>query len=269
MDITRISVSRKQVWDECEYKYKLKYHLKEPSPEEEPFYFIFGKIVHKIAEEYVNARGELTLNEVTESVMTGKIPLESYKEEVVFAPKKLPPEYKKRFPGMLKSIENLTKQIGFEGETEVKFEYDLLPPENKCVTGVIDRIVVRDGIYHIIDYKTSKKGKYRKNRQTITEDLQLRCYSRVIQTQYDVPAEKIKAALHYLEGGDLIGAQYSDRSLEAAEKDMLKAYRDIEEKEADAAWGRTGWHCNRCEYRSMCPHFRNKNNELVLPTSLR
>lgn len=269
MDITRISVSRKQIWDECQAKYKYKYHLKTPSPEEEPFYFVFGKIIHKIAEEYVNNNGKLHLSEVTEMVLGGDIPLEEYNDEATYAPAKMPPEYKKRFPGMLRSIEKLTKQIGFNGETEIEFEYDLSPPNEKCVTGVIDRVVERDGMFFIIDYKTSKPGKFRKTRENIIYDLQLRCYSRVVQKKYNIPAERIKAALYYLEGGDLIAAQYSDQALENAENDLLQAYHDIENKDENDVWGRTGPHCNRCEYRSICPFFRNKNQELKLPANLR
>ena len=269
MDITRISVSRKQIWDECQVKYRYKYHLKTPSPEEEPFYFIYGKIIHKIAEEYVLGRGEIHLNEATERVLGGEVSLEEYNGEVMYAPSKIPAEYRKRMPGMLRSIEKLTKQIGFAGEVEVQFEYDLTPPEEKNITGVIDRIVERDGTFFIIDYKTSKPGRFRKTRENIIHDLQLRCYSRVIQKQYGIPASRIKAALYYLEGGDLIAAQYSDKSLDKAEREMLQAYNDIAAKNADEAWGRTGPHCNRCEYKSICPFFRNKNHELKLPSSLR
>jgi ATP-dependent helicase/DNAse subunit B len=54
MNIEHISVSRYQVFVECKQKYKYRYHLAIKPDKPEPFYFTYGKIVHKIAE--VNLR---------------------------------------------------------------------------------------------------------------------------------------------------------------------------------------------------------------------
>ena len=64
-----MSVSRKSVWDECKKKYYYKYHLKLDSEEPEPFYFTYGKIIHKIAEEFVERKGKTTINEITNLVL--------------------------------------------------------------------------------------------------------------------------------------------------------------------------------------------------------
>ena len=87
MNITHMSVSRKTVWDECKKKYHYKYHLKLEPEEEEPFYFTYGKIIHKIAEEYVLKRGSVELKEITESVINGEVPIERGADSDVFAPK--------------------------------------------------------------------------------------------------------------------------------------------------------------------------------------
>src|SRR6185295_3062375 len=49
--IEHISISRESIWNECQYKYKYRYHL-DLKPPEEPIYFEYGKIVHKIIEDY-------------------------------------------------------------------------------------------------------------------------------------------------------------------------------------------------------------------------
>ena len=256
MDIQHISISRKGVFDDCQQAYKFKYHLKTPNPEAEQFYFVYGKLVHRCAEEYVNGKGKVLLEEVARDVLRGQIPMDTDKEgNPVLAPT-LPADYKKRLPGHLKAIHKLTEQLGMDGETEFEFNYDLDPPNEKFIKGVIDRLFEKNGQWFIIDYKTTKRGPWRKTPQTITDDLQLRCYARVVQRMYDVPAKNIKTALYYLEGGNLIGAQFSDASLLAAEKELLKTYDQIAQCDPEKVWGNVTEKCRRCEYRSMCCFYK-------------
>lgn len=253
-----MSVSRKSVWDECQKKYYYKYHLKLDSEEEEPFYFTYGKIIHKIAEEFVGKRGDSSLNEVANLVLDGKIPLENDDQNnFVYAPK-LPMEYKLKMPSHLSSIEKITKQIGFDGELEWDFKYDLDPPNNKFVVGFIDRLIRKKDNFFILDYKTTKKGKFRKDKNTIKDDLQLRTYARIVQKQFNVEAENINTALYYLEGSDIISSKFSQKSLEEAEKILLDCYDEIKSSNPDNVWGNVGYHCNRCEYNKICPFFKKK-----------
>jgi len=253
MNITHMSVSRKTVWDECKKKYYFKYHINVKPDEPEPFYFTYGKIIHKIAEEYVNFNGKHNINEVSNFVLKGEIPL----EENVVAPN-LPIEYKMRMPEHIRAVEKITQQIGFDGELEWSFKYDLDPPNNKLVVGFIDRLVRRKDNFFILDYKTTKKGKFRKNKNTIKDDLQLRTYARIVQKQFDVPAENINTALYYLEGGDLISSKFSQKSLESAEKILLETYNSIKEADPEKVWGNVGNHCFRCEYSKICPFFNRQ-----------
>lgn len=245
-----MSVSRKSVWDECKKKYHFKYHLKIEPEEPEPFYFTYGKIVHKIAEEYVRCNGKNNINEISNLVLSGKILI----DENTIAPN-LPLEYKLKFPNHIKAINNITNKIGFDGELEWDFKYDLDPPNEKYVIGFIDRLIRKKDNFFILDYKTTKKGKFRKNQQTIKSDLQLRTYARIVQKQFNVPAENINTALYYLEGGDLISTKFSEKSLESAEKILLESYNSILSSDPDKVWGTVGNHCTRCEYSKMCPFF--------------
>jgi RecB family exonuclease len=255
MNISHISVSRKQLFDECPQKYKYQYHLKLEHEEPEPYYFIYGTLIHKIAEEYVKGRGKLTLESITSSVLNGDIPVEEDKAgNPVYAPK-LELEYKKRLPEHLRAIKKLSDQIGLDGHTEYKFKYDLDPPNGKFVVGVIDRLIQRGDHFFIIDYKTTKKGMWRKDSRSILTDLQLRCYSRVVQKEFKVPAENIKAALYYVEGGNLIGAKFSHQALVDAENELLSAHKQIEAMPPEAAWGNVGRTCRFCAFRRRCPFY--------------
>ena len=126
MNIAAISVSRKNVWDTCSQQYKYKYHLKIPPPGPEPFYFTYGKLVHKISEEFVTRKGRTALGKVALLVLEGKIPIDEKNGKPVYAPP-LPKAYKKRLPEHIESISKITKQLGHSGIVEYEFLYDLDP----------------------------------------------------------------------------------------------------------------------------------------------
>jgi CRISPR/Cas system-associated exonuclease Cas4 (RecB family) len=213
-------------------------------------YFTYGKTVHKVAEEYVRAAGLKTIAEVAKEVLAGDILLEANTP----APP-LEGDYIKKFPEHLRHIENLTKKIGFDGHLEYQFKYDLDPPNNRMATGFIDRLIIRGDKYYILDYKTTKKGFWQKNSNTIKKDLQLRVYGKVVQREFGAKAENIKAALLYLEGNSLVSVQFNDEMLETAEQDMLDAYKQIEEMPHEDAYGRVGDQCRRCDYKDICPFY--------------
>lgn len=254
MIISHHSVSRKKCFDLCQQQYKYRYHLKLERPGEEPFYFVYGTIVHKIAELYVENRGEIPIGDLAKDVLRGKIEIEEGQ-----ACPSLPDEYQKKLQKHLRAIQNLTEKIGVDGLVEWKFHYDLDPPNNKCVTGFIDRLIVKNDKAFIIDYKTTKKGKWRVNKQTVTEDLQLRMYARVVAREFGIKAENIKAALFYLEGEELVAAQFTEESLLQVEEEMKRSFFRIELSDADKVWGNVGWHCKTCDYATMCPFYTGQN----------
>jgi CRISPR/Cas system-associated exonuclease Cas4 (RecB family) len=274
MDINHISVSRQKTFEQCAQAYKYRYHLKLASPKPEPFYFIYGTIVHKIAELYVECKGEQAIGDICSEIRRGKIPIEEKDGKEVFCPE-IPDDYAKKLVKHLRAIQNLTEKIGCEGIVEKHFLYDLDPPNKKCVKGFIDRLILKDKNGEtwtersttdpwkafIIDYKTTKKGKWRVNSDTVKTDLQLRAYARVVQREYKLPAENIKAALFYLEGENLVAAQYNDESLQGVEKELLAAFNMIQRSDPDKVWGRVGWHCKNCDYEQICPFYKEGAGE--------
>ena len=256
MNINHISVSRKKCYDQCSQQYKYRYHLKIPRPGEEPFYFTYGSIVHRVAEVYVQNGGELNIGEIANDLLRGKIVYEVHDGEEIMCPnKEMPEDYAKKFQRHLKNLKAFTDKIGTGGITEKKFHYDLDHPNKKFATGFLDRLILKGDQAFIIDYKTTKKGKFRVTKETVKHDLQLRMYARVIQREYGLKAENIKAALFYLEGSNLIACQYSDESLQKAEQDLLEAHITIEQADPDQVWGKVGWHCKNCDYAEMCPFY--------------
>lgn len=256
MNINHISVSRKKCFDTCTQQYKYRYHLKVPRPGAEPFYFVYGTIVHKIAELYVENRGEISIGELAKDVVRGKYAIE---DETVCPP--IPDEYQKKMQKHLRAIQNLTERIGTDGIVEWEFRYDLDPPNGRFVTGFIDRLIVRGDKAFIIDYKTTKKGKWRVNKDTVKDDLQLRMYSRVVQREFNLKPENIKAALYYVDGENLIACQYSEASLLGVEQELKDSFFQIEQSDPDKVWGRVGWHCKNCDYATICPFYSPQTPE--------
>lgn len=253
MNLEYISVSRKQVWDECQKKYVYIYHDK--LTRSSPPYFAYGKIIHAIAEHYVAANGEKTIGQISQDVLNRKIPIEEDKfGKPVFA--ELPPEYKNKLPEHLRSIQKLTEQIGMGGHLEYEFKHDLDPPNGKFIFGFIDRLINKGDKWFIVDYKTTKRGFWRKNRSNIAKDLQLRSYARVVQNEFNVPVENIHAALLYLDGDELVSTKFSQAHLDSVHEELLEAWDQINNTQPDKVWGNVGDHCRRCDFVKICPFYR-------------
>lgn len=256
MKIKHISISREGIWKECKKKYHFRYHL-DIVPPNEPIYFLYGKIVHKIIESYTKAQGQQNINEITESVLKGDILLEEAvgdkPEKRVEAP--LPLDYRQKLPYHLTSFMKLTKVLGFAGEVEWKFEHDLDPPHNRILTGVIDRIIKKPDSCLIVDYKTTKPGPYRKTKKTIGGDLQLQCYAKVAQKFFGYKANQITCALYFLDGAEFLPVQFCQETIDGVEKKLLGVYKEIQTYDPDKVQGNVGNHCYRCEYSDICPFF--------------
>ncbi len=254
LTIDHMSVSRHGVWKQCHQQYKYKYHLKVIPDREEPCYFVYGKIVHRAAEEYVKRKGKTPILHCAGEVFAGKLKLE---ENQTVAPK-LPREYsREQLISHLRAIESVHQKIGFSGETEWPFLFDLDPPHNRCVKGFIDRLIITKdkSKAFILDYKTSKKNGWRKTRSNIHQDLQLRTYGLVVNRTFGIAPENIRGALFYLEGAEIIDARFTQATLDAAGTELLQAYKQVQGMRPSDVWGNPGNHCMRCDFNGICPFF--------------
>ena len=87
-------------------------------------------------------------------------------------------------------------------------------------------------------------------------------YSRVVQKEFGIEAQNIKAALFYLEDEELLSASYSEDSLDSIEVELLGLYDQIKSHAPDEARGVVGQHCGRCEYKNICPFYRSSRAKL-------
>jgi len=254
MNIEYISVSRSGVWKTCQLQYKFKYHLKVKMDLPEKPYFLYGKLVHKIIEEHTLAGGDVSIGNISQRCLNGDVAIEGFD---VPAKHKLPKEYLNKLDKHLTSYQNLVRAIGFKGDCEVKFNYDLDPPNKKFAYGFIDRLIINNGKASIIDYKTTQAGRWLKTAKNITGDLQLKTYALVVWKEYNIEPENISASLVYLDGRAITGFNsISKQSLLDTQDLLLKIYDEIEKADPEKARGRIARHCEFCDYCSICPVFK-------------
>ena len=257
MKIEHLSVSRTQLWQECKVKYKYKYHLGLKSNFPEQPWFEYGKIVHKSAELFVESKGQTPIREFTEQILNGKIALEDGAE-----PKKINLEssYALRLGTHLRSIETITKhRLGHDGFIEWDFLFDLSPPNKLILKGFIDRLIPKkDGSYLVLDYKTTKKGPFRKTPATIKDDLQLQAYAMVVSETLNVEPQNILLALYYLDDSQLVQVRHDKETLDKCKIKLATIHEQIADTDPDRAVPTVGYHCSRCEYRDICPWSRKK-----------
>lgn len=218
-------------------------------------HFVYGSIVHKIAEEYVRNKGQISITDIANELLKKK---SNFKKNITEdGPMVLPMEYKNKLSDHLRAISSLTKELGFEGHLEYEFEFDLDPPNNKILKGAIDRLIPNRDLWYILDYKTTKKGNWWKDTDTIKHDLQLQAYSMVIQERFNTEATKIVAGLYYLEGPKIIGTKFTQDKLNNTKKILLDCYNEIEAALPEEAYHRIGFNCNNCAYNNVCEPFKN------------
>lgn len=251
MLIEHLSVSRGNLFKECKQEYKFKYHLKTKAPLDDHEYFDYGKIIHKIIEIYTKGNGDFKIFDIKKKVMSGELKVDTFKH-----PQQLTQPYKKRIDNNLNNFLKLNNRLGFHGEVEWDFHFDLDPPNKKHLKGVIDRLIIHKSQAFIVDYKTVQSQFHQKNINTIKDDLQLKCYALVVSKIFDIPPQNIKTALFYLESGDLSPVKFANQTLDLVQEGLIKLYDEIHNLKPENVIGNVGDHCRRCLYRPVCPFYR-------------
>jgi len=168
----KLSVSKTATFQSCKAKYKFAYIQKLPRKEWE--YHLFGRFVHRVLElfhlSFINGSNNSYNEEMSNSFNTA---LEEFKNKLNLTAKD---EAFQILSIYLKKInkEEIAKVL------DVEKTFNLIINEGLTLTGMIDRVQLdEDGIYHIIDYKTSKSSAYLKN-----DVLQLLTYAYVIYMEH-------------------------------------------------------------------------------------
>lgn len=256
MHIEHISVSRNSCFEQCQQQYKFRYHLKVLPNKPEQVYFTYGKLVHTAAEIYVESKGQRPIHDIVLDLVQGRIDFDGSQNLC-----NLDQTYFTKLYAHTAFIEKFTKKVGFEGQIEYEIKYDLDPPNNKFFLGYIDRLIIKNDTAIIIDYKTSKNNKWRKNKKSIKKDLQLNAYALHVHEHFNIEPEKIQAALVYLEDPEIVSTNFSKQGLISTKEFLKTSYYAIENSPENKVKGSVGFHCQRCDYSDQCL-FYNPNHGL-------
>jgi DNA helicase II / ATP-dependent DNA helicase PcrA len=113
------------------------------------------------------------------------------------------------------------------------------------VAGRIDRMDrIADGSVSIVDYKTGKA----RSQEDADESLQLSIYAMAAHEQWGYRVGAL--AFHNLEGNVVVASRRTEFQLEAARERVLAVARGAAAEEFEP---NTGFHCNFCAFRGLCP----------------
>jgi len=241
--------------------------LKEPDAREEIIEAdVFGKILHKAMEVLYSGQKMLTAEKINLMFQQSDAAAENaFHSEFYYAKNEL--EGKNYLD--MQIIRKLIRQILESDALIAPFEIAELEKEYTAASGryrlkgIFDRVHIKDGIHHIVDYKTGKadiKSKTDLDKIFSSPDLkttfQLLLYSYVFSKNF--PEKKIKAGvfrmksagsgIDYLEKGELI----SDELLGLFEEKLQILLNEIFNPEIPFVQTQELKRCVHCPYKEIC-----------------
>ena len=253
--MTLYSHSRLSTFEQCRYKYKLKYLDKIPSPVEKSIEAHLGQAVHA------------ALEWLYQKVLAGKVPeldevIEKYSnswadtdtEKMVIVRNLSKKDYFNK--GVKFLIDYYMKYKPFNDgtlETEKKIWVNLEKNFPHKFIGYIDRLVYdkEKDQYEIHDYKTANTLP---NKDKFANDRQLAIYSLGLKEKI-AKGKPIILTWHYLNYNMKITSSRTDEELEKLRKDTIELINKIE-KTTEFPPTKTPL-CDWCEYKQYCKAWGN------------
>ena len=246
MDLLKLSLSKTKTFLACKKQYKYNYILK--IPQKEQIYHIFGKFAHKILEDFHNAY----INGSTKS-FSAEMNI-AWKNAIAEFNEKLSPELRKECWDIancyLKKMYALEKQNKVPQVLFCEKSFAIELREGLILNGAIDRIQKdHDGVYHVLDYKTTKNKKYLKD-----DYFQLITYAFVLVDE-DPTIEKVRGSYILLRHDfEEVTFEFSkDEILEIKQKYIDYADKIIKEVDFPANVNNL---CPWCPYADLCDDYK-------------
>ncbi len=245
------SHSRLSTYQNCPFKFKLRYldHIKRE--EAEGIEAFVGKRVHEVLQKLYE-EALLTKTNTLEDLLKYYDLLwkENWTDNITIVRRKYNKEHYYQFGR--KCVENYFKRYQpFDQSvtigTEMAVNFDLDDAGKYKITGYIDRVAHLDGIYEAHDYKT---GASLPSQQSLDTDRQLAFYQIAIQERWP-EAKEVRLIWHYLAFDLDLVSKREHAELAQLKKNTIALINEIESaKEFPAI--ESGL-CNWCEYPDLCP----------------
>lgn len=256
--MTMYSHSRLSSFEQCRYRYKLRYLDKVPSPVEKSIETHLGSCVHDALEWlYKEVKDNNRTPEIDEIIQKyADRWKQDFKEDFIIVKKEFTSQdyfdkgVKFLLDYYLKHQPFKDGTISMEERVWINLEEDF--PHK--IIGYIDRLVhnKQKDEYEIHDYKT---GKSIPSQRELDKDRQLALYSIAIKEKYgkDKP---ILLTWHYLSHNKQVFSRRTPEQLDKLKKDTIKLIHEIE---TNKEWPITKTIlCNWCEYKTICKAFGGK-----------
>jgi RecB family exonuclease len=157
--------------------------------------------------------------------------------------------YLKKVPAILRNFREVDRTLE-RGEAEKEFTIGIggVVP----LTGIIDRLIKRNGTAKVIDYKT---GAREKKGYELAKDIQLRLYCLAVGQMEEMQPERIKLSLFYVSSGNLVSIQYTRNQILDFRQEATDVMERILNHDPDDARPKVGHLCSYCEYCGDCEAF--------------
>lgn len=248
------SHSRISCFEQCPFKFKLKYIEKVRPEIEQTVEAFLGSLVHDVLQKlykdmrfqkmntpeellaYYNEQWEKNWNPAILVVRKDYKP-ENYRK---MGEKFITDYYEKHKPF------DQSKTVGLEQRIVI----DLNNDGRYKLQGYIDRLATKgDGVYEIHDYKTNSSLPLK---EYLEEDRQLALYAMAVKKNYP-NAERIKLIWHFLSFNEDITLEKTEEELDKLKLTVISDIQRIESA-SDYPTKKTKL-CEWCEFRPMCPEW--------------
>jgi len=210
MSLVDFSYSRIDTYKQCPAKYFYSYISKEPRQFAPAA--VLGNIVHEVFENILENDKPLDLSAL-KTEYNSVIPKYDPSNQI-------PTELLDAGSAIIEDFYDTHQDEEFSiYAKELSFDFII---GSYIIRGFIDRVDVRDGLVHIIDYKT---GKWEVSNKEIPNNLQLGVYA--LATSILFPGKRVYAELYYLRSGRRKGHMFSVDDLERVKVDLINGMKQI------------------------------------------
>jgi putative RecB family exonuclease len=250
------SHSKISTYEQCPFKYKLRYIDKILPEIEKTIEAHLGSVVHNTLEWIYNSVIQDNKIPTIEEIITyySVAWQDEFSNEILIVKKELnEKDYFQKGTEFL--IGYYQKYYPFkDGTIECEKKINIKLDENTQIQGFIDRLVhnIETGEYEIHDYKT---GNFLPSQDKMDEDRQLALYSIAIKEIYGKDKE-VCLIWHYLAHNQKICSKRTNEQLEELKQKTLNTIKEIESTEIFPTFKSTL--CHWCEYKSICPEWKEQ-----------
>lgn len=236
--IVKLSASAVKTYEQCPRKYF--YNYIERAPRKQWDHFDLGNLCHKTLELF----HKYYMENSPEKKTLGKTMSSCFAEARKDFPKmsvKLIEDGKELIQEYLVKI----KQDGIPDVKGVETYFTLNITDEILVRGYLDRFdLQKDGMYHILDYKTTKNERY-------LDDFQLSIYGLWLNTKYP-DVDKFKGSYVLLRhGSKLKSYDFNKEDVEKTKKKLINYANSIKN---ESTWAPIPTAlCNWCDFKNLCP----------------